>query len=171
MTYEVVACSNMHIVSLAERADSIIKEVLLCESSGANEFFDADKTRIDSYNTELRDFVDWAATRPKLDLPKTHPRQQSIDYCAVDVSRHIQNRSLRDLVRLYEAVIKEMTESETANLSSGMGEHEKVRFEKIMDQVDALLNFMDSNQPLDKPESSPHAAEPLAGSLNSKPTH
>lgn len=169
--YAVKSCSNLHVVSICERTDAIIKEVLLCESATANDLFEPDKVRIVAYNQELRDYVDWAKSRPKLDLPHSHPNTYVMDYCAYEVSRHIQNRSMRDLARLYEEVLVQFSESESARLSSGLIAHDVGRFDRIMDQIDALLNFMDGNLPLDKPESTPHAAQVAQGSNNSAPTH
>jgi len=170
--YAMTEVSNLHIASLAERADAAIKEVLLCESANSGDLYIPDRKRIESYNKEILDFATWAAQRPKLDLPRSHPTLYTIDYCAEGTSRHINNRSLRDLVRLYEAIIKQMTESESANLSSGIGDHDLGRLTGILAQIEGLLvDFVDQNLPLDKPESSPHAENVEAGSLNSAPTH
>jgi hypothetical protein len=172
MPYAVREVSNLHIASLAERTDSAIKEVLLSESANSHDLYTPDRKRIESYNKEILDFASWASVRPKLDLPRTHPRMYSIDFVAESTSRHINSRSLRDLVRLYEAIIAQLTESESANLSSGIGDHDLVRLISILDQIDALLvDFIDKNLPLDRPESSPHAPNVEAGSLNSAPTH
>lgn len=171
MAYEVQSTKNLHVSSIIERFDSAIKNVLLCESANVNDLFDDDDRRIVSYNDELRAYMDWVDTRPKLDLPHTHPKVFEIDFVSLDVTRHIQNRNLRDLVRLYEAGIKELGESDSARLSSGIVEHDLVRFNKIMDQVDELLKFMRATDPLDKPESMPHAPGIVQGSQRSEPQH
>lgn len=169
--YAVTEVNNLHICSLVERADSIIVNMLKCESANSNQLFDHDRERIVTYINELVDYMEWLDGRPRLDLPKSHPTKYTIDYVAQTVERHIQNRSLRDFARLMEAIIKELTEGESAILASGVQEYDKARFDKIIEQAWELLDFIDGTEPLDKPESSPHAPEVEAGSRNSEPRH
>ena len=169
--YAVDAVNNLHVASIAERADSIIVNVLKCESANAHQLFEADRERITSYLNEMVSYKEWVMNRPRLDLPKSHPTKLNVDWMGKDETRHIQNRSLRDFARLMEGLIKEVTESESAVLACGLQAYDAERFDKIIAQAYALVEFIDGTYPLDKPESSPHAPEVLAGSMNSAPQH
>jgi len=171
MEYDVTEVTSLHICSVLERCDSIIKNVLLLPSASVNAFNPDDDNRIKSYNKELREYVAWVNTQPLLDLPHCHPQEWVLDLVATETSRHIQNRSMRDLARLYASIMKELGESDSARMGSGIVAHDLIRFTKIMDQVDNLMKFMRDNQPLDKPESMPHAPIGVQGSQNSTPTH
>lgn len=162
---------NLHVRSIAERADASIVNVLKDESANSQELRPHSEQRLRSYIRELREFTEWVQSRPLLDLPKSHPNPLILDYTAQTTSRHIQNRSMRDFASLLEAVIVELVESESAMLASGLQAYDANRVDALYDQADQLIDFMVAEEPIDKPESSPHAPEVESGSSNSNPKH
>lgn len=169
--YDQVDVRNLHVRSLIERADASIVNILKCESCNSQTLRPADATRFKSYVSELRRWRAFVISEPFLDLPKSHPNVLVLDYVGQDESRHVQNRSCRDLAALFEAVIVELAESESAMLASGLQKFDDDRIVALMDQMDHLIEFMENDEPYDKPESSPHAPEVESGSLNSAPQH
>ena len=162
---------NLHARSVIERADASIVNALKCESANSQQLKPHDERRLRSYVAELSEYLDWVASRPLLDLPKSHPNKMVLDYVGQDENRHIQNRSLRDFAALFEAIIIETAESETAMLASGFQPYDLTRVRALLEQAKQLIDFMVASEPVDKPESSPHAPEVEPGSSNSAPQH
>lgn len=171
MIQDVVSVKNFHVASLIERFLDARANVLRSETANSNALLDADLERIKSYHEELEEFMVWVNSRPRLDAPNSHPHQFAIEFVGTDIATRVQNRSIRDLTRIYELAIKSLGESDSANIASGIIEHDLVRFDKFMQQAKSLVEFMEEIQPLDKPETVPTQPSVEQGSQNSAPIY
>lgn len=169
MITDVTHVKNFHVASLIERLLDARANALRSETANSNDLLDADLERIRSYHGELNSFMEFVRSRPRLDAPHSHPYQFNIEFVGEETPTRVQNRSIRDLSRIYELTIKSLGESDSANIGSGIIEHDFVRFNKFMTQADALVAFMVEVKPLDKPETVPLHADVEQGSQNSAP--
>ena len=156
MPYTVKEVANQDVAGIAERVDEVIYELLKCQSAGLTDMRSFDRVRIDQYIAMLDRYANWVVEAPELDLPETHPRPYEIKYISEGVSLDIENKALRDVVRMYQAMIIEQTTSQSARAATGLTSHDKRRFDLIQTKVKAfMVNYVDETQPIDMPESAP----------------
>ena len=156
MTYEVKTVLNQDVAGLTERTDEIIFEVARSQSGNLTDMRPFDRTRIDEYNQMLNRYAVWITEAPDIDLPETHPREYVIKYISEGVDADIENKALRDLIRMYRSVITELTNSQSARMANGLTTHDKRRFDLVMEKIAKFLTeYVDNTQPLDMPESAP----------------
>lgn len=168
-TYAVESVLNIHCRGIIERADAAVVNSLRCESANLNELRPHDEKRFRDVIRELRSYIAWAESEPVLDLPKSHPTPLELEHVGTDVPRKIVNRSVRDFAALFELVIKESSESETAHSGSGINPHDLLRLRAILDQAESLIDFMVNVEPVDRPETFPHQPGVGDGSMTSDP--
>jgi hypothetical protein len=104
----------------------------------------------------LNRYAAWVTDAPDIDLPETHPRDYPIKYISKDVDADVENKALRDLIRMYRSLITELTNSQSARAANCLTVHDKRRFDLVMEKVGKFLaDYVDDTQPLDMPESAP----------------
>jgi hypothetical protein len=168
MTYEVKEVLNQDVAGLAERTDEVIYELAKSQSANLTDMRPFDRTRIDEYNAMLIRYAEWLVAAPDVDLPETHPRSYSITFLTEDMSIDVENKALRDLIRMYQAVITELTNSQSARAANGLTTHDKRRFDLLMEKIQKFLTeYVDETQPLDMPESAPSSDAVGPGFLGS----
>ena len=156
MTYEVKACLNQDVAGLAERIDEVIFEIARSQSANLTDMRQFDRDRINSYNLMLVRYATWVTSAPDIDLPETHPREYPIKFISEDVDADVENKALRDLIRMYRALITEMTNSQSARAANGLTVHDKRRFDLVLEKIEQFLtSYVDETQPIDMPESAP----------------
>lgn len=156
MPYEVKAVLNQDVAGLAERVDEVVYEVAKSQSANLTDMRPFDRIRISEYNAMLNSYAAWVVDAPDIDLPETHPREYPIKYISEGVDADVENKALRDLIRMYRAVITELTNSQSARAANGLTVHDKRRFDLVMEKISKFLNdYVDSTQPIDMPESAP----------------
>ena len=156
MEYTVKEVLNQDIAGLVERVDEVIFEIAHSQSANLTDMRPFDRTRIDEYNAMLNRYAAWIANAPMVDRPETHPRQYPIKYISEAVSIDVENKGLRDLMRSYQAIISEMSNSQSAKQGNGLTVHDKRRFDLEMTKIENfLVEYVDQTQPLDMPESAP----------------
>lgn len=156
MPYSVTEVMNQDVAGLAERTDEVIYEVALSQSANLTDMRPFDRTRITEYNAMLNRYAAWVTDAPDVDLPETHPRAYPIKYISDGIDADVENKALRDLIRMYRALITEMTNSQSARAANGLTVHDKRRFDLVMEKIDKFLNdYVDETQPIDMPESAP----------------
>jgi len=156
MTYSVKEVLNQDVAGLAERTDEVVFELLHAQSANLTDMRPFDRTRIDEYNGMLNRYAAWLVDAPDVDLPETHPRAYAIKYISEEVSVEVENKAIRDLVRMYQAIITELTNSQSARAANGLTVHDKRRFDLLMQKIQKFLSeYVDETQPLDMPESAP----------------
>lgn len=168
MTYEVKEVLNQDVAGLAERTDEVIYELAKSQSSNLTDMRPFDRTRIDEYNAMLNRYAAWLVAAPDVDLPETHPRTYTIKFLTEDMHLDVENKALRDLMRMYQALITELTNSQSARAANGLTVHDKRRFDLVMDKIEQFLtSYVDATQPIDMPESAPSSASVTSGYLGS----
>jgi len=156
MSYEVKTVLNQDVAGLTERVDEVIFEVARSQSANLTDMRPFDRTRITEYNAMLNRYAAWVTDAPDIDLPETHPRDYPIKYISDGVEAEVENKALRDLIRMYRAIITELTNSQSARAANGLTVHDKRRFDLVMEKIAKFLSdYLDSTQPLDMPESAP----------------
>lgn len=163
-----VEVKNMDIAGLVERADQIMVELLKSQSADIDAFRGADRARADVYMGNMVDYAEWAASQPELDLPESSPRTFNIDYLSErdGVSEKVENKAIRDLARMMQALIIEMSNSQSARAPSGIIVHDLGRFNALIAKMRAFLtDFVDPQQPTDLPETNPSEAGVTSGRL------
>jgi hypothetical protein len=163
MPYEVKSVLNQDVAGLAERIDEVVYEVARSQSANMTDMRPFDRTRIDEYNAMLNRYAAWVTDAPDIDLPETHPREYPIKYISEGVDADVENKALRDLIRMYRAIITELTNSQSARAANGLTTHDKRRFDLVMEKIEKFMSdYVDNTQPLDMPESAPssEAVEP-----------
>ena len=156
MPYSVTEVMNQDVAGLAERTDEVIYEIAKSQSANLTDMRPFDRTRITEYNQMLNRYAAWVVDAPDVDLPETHPRAYPVIYISKDVDADVENKAIRDLVRMYRALITELTNSQSARAANGLTTHDKRRFDLVMTKIEKFLaDYVDETQPVDMPESSP----------------
>ena len=156
MPYSVTECMNQDVAGLVERTDEVIYEIAKSQSANLTDMRPFDRTRINEYNGMLKRYAEWVSDAPDIDLPETHPRNYPIKYISADVDADVENKALRDLIRMYRALITELSNSQSARAANGLTTHDKRRFDLVLEKVEKfLVDYVDNTQPIDMPESAP----------------
>lgn len=164
MEYTVKEVLNQDVAGLVERVDEVIFEIAKSQSANMTDMRGFDRVRIDEYNQMLSRYAAWISEAPDVDRPETHPRQYAIAYISDGVSIDVENKALRDLMRSYQAIISEMSNSQSAKAGNGLTTHDKRRFDLEMQKIENFLTqYVDATQPLDMPESAPSSESVTPG--------
>lgn len=146
--------NNHDVLGLHRRINRFIFELNKSASSGVSRFSDHDKARLRSYLTAMTAYKNWVAAQPDLDLPETHPQEYQL--APVTEVGAVENENCADAMNLLAKCRDELNNSQSARLSSGLMEADKVRFEAIVEKISKFLDdYVDAATPLDLPESSP----------------
>jgi hypothetical protein len=156
MPYSVTECMNQDVCGLVERTDEVIYEIAKSQSANLTDMRPFDRTRINEYNAMLNRYAGWVVAAPDIDLPETHPRSYPIKYISAEIDADVENKAIRDLIRMYRALITEMSNAQSARGANGLTTHDKRRFDLVMAKIAAfLVDYVDETQPIDMPESAP----------------
>lgn len=145
---------NHDIVGFYYRINKFVVELVKSASSNVSQLNAYDRARLGTYLLALRAFHDWVLAQPHLDLPETTPREYKLDEPEPAVS--VENDEVDDIVRMLVLARQELTNSQSARLSSGLIPFDATRFAAIITKVENfLVQYVDKATPLDLPESSP----------------
>lgn len=149
----VVGVCNINIDSIIRRVNRAIVEVIKSQSSGLSYTLSHDKNRWRKQLDALQHYIDWSASEPVMDCPETGPTAIVVD--ANPVVPRIENESAYDLVAILEILRDEIGNSQSARLPSGLQPFDVQRATVYIVQAHKLLDYVDAQEPLDLPESSP----------------
>ena len=146
--------SNMDIAGLCDRATVYARELIKSQSAFNGGFFlETDRVRLASYLDRLESFATAANSQP-LDLPKIHnvgfsllkafPNDGEIEA--------VENQDCKDIIRRLKALWIDMSESQSADLASGINRFDLGRFKALVESCRALLAM--SGDSIDLPENS-----------------
>lgn len=145
---------NTDVFGFVRRINRFIEEVFKSQSSGVSKTSTFDVTRAKTYITALRGYLAWVVGQPELDLPETSSR--AIALPASPVIPQMENESLYDLAVLLELARDELSNSQSARMSSNLIGFDAGRLVAILDKVDAFIDdYILVIDPLDLPETSP----------------
>jgi hypothetical protein len=153
---------NHDVAGLHRRINRFIVEMAKSVSNSVSQFTDYDQARLLSYLGAVRAYVTWVVNQPLLDLPETSPREYVLDPNPVwDI---VENEAVVDVLRMLELVRDEITNGQSARLSSSLVKFDVNRISAIVDKIEAFINdYVAVITPLDLPESSPMRAVATAG--------
>ena len=156
------AVNNHDVAGLHARMNRFIEEVKHSESAGGSHMTSFDQARLGSYLGALDGYREWAIGRPALDCPETHPR--AIELGANPEIADLENESCNDVIRLLMIARDELTNSQSARLSSNLVSFDNARLVSIVAKIRVFLTeYIAKVTPLDLPESSPQAEQSGAG--------
>lgn len=159
--------SNMDIAGLCDRVTMFANELIHSQSAfNGGLFLQSDRARLASYLDRLETFVA-AVSQAPLDLPKIHnvgfsllksfPNDQQIE--------GVENQDVKDIIRRLKALWIDMSESQSADLSSGVNRFDVSRFTQVVESCRALLNL--AGDAIDLPENLGNTPVPTAGAAAS----
>jgi GTP1/Obg family GTP-binding protein len=158
--------NNLDIRGLLERVDRARYEVLKAGSANIDDIRQADRNRIDTYNSEIVSYAAYIAAEPEQDYPESYPEVYEVNYMVTEDMEVIENLGLRDLDALYKKFVVELSNSQSARYPSGIKLQDKARVDSYMQRIDSLLtNHLDAVNPLDLPETNPSEASITDGKL------
>lgn len=150
--------NNHDIAGLHARINRFIEEVKYSESSGGSQVTSFDQTRLATYLNAVDGYREWAIGRPPLDCPETHPR--AIELGANPEIVDLENESCNDVIRLLTIGRDELTNSQSARLSSNLTPFDNARLVSIIQKIRLFLSdYIAKVTPLDLPESTPQAEQ------------
>jgi hypothetical protein len=161
--------SNMDVAGMCDRITVYTRELIASQSAFNGGFFlESDRARLATYLDRLESFATAANSQP-LDLPKIHnvgfsllkqfPTDQEIE--------GVENQDVKDIVRRMKALWVDMSESQSADLASGVNRFDLLRFKALIDSCRALLAM--SGDSIDLPENLGNVPVPSGTSRTSSP--
>jgi len=144
--------SNMDIAGVCDRITFFALEMQNSQSAYNGGFFlTPDRDRLSTYLNRLEAFANAANVSP-LDLPKIHNVGFSLlksfpDDTAIE---SIENQDVKDIVRRFKALWVEMSESQSADLASGINKFDLARLLSVIASCRAMLEM--ATESIDLPE-------------------
>jgi hypothetical protein len=155
--------SNFDIAALCDRTTIFAREVYKSASSfNGGVYLESDLIRANTYLDALEQTLAQAIANP-LDLPKVHGEGFSImkEFPSDEEIVAIENQSVKDLMRRMQALWKEMANSQSADLMSGVNQFDAERIRAVIASSRAVLaNAADQ---LDLPENYGNVPVPSEG--------
>lgn len=158
--------SNMDIAGLCDRATVYSRELIASQSAYNGGFFlETDRIRLATYLDRLESFATAANSQP-LDLPKIHNVGFALlkQFPTDEQIEAVENQDVKDIIRRMKALWVDMSESQSADLASGINKFDLSRFTAIIDSCRALLAMSGSS--IDLPENSGNVPVPVAAASN-----
>lgn len=153
---------NKDVLFLVDMLDRYIVEVNRSQSSGVSGMLPFDITRIRSYTGAITSFHDWANSVPVGDYPETHPRQFPLE--PRPETTNVESESVNMIGREFEAMRWELINSQSARLANTLMVHDSQRLRTYVARVESFLtDYVETQTPIDLPESSPEEKMAPAG--------
>jgi hypothetical protein len=160
--------SNMDIAGLCDRTTVFARELISSQSAFNGGFFlENDRARLVTYLDRLEAFAQAANSQP-LDLPKIHNVGYSLlkAFPTDENIEAVENQDVKDVIRRFKAIWVEMSESQSADLASGINRFDLARFQSVVESCRALLAM--SGESIDLPENRGNV--PVPSGTASRPT-
>ena len=155
--------SNMDIAGLCDRTTVYARELISSQSAYNGGFFlESDRARLATYLDRLEAFAVAANSQP-LDLPKIHQVGFSlIKAFPTDTEiESVENQDVKDIIRRMKALWIDMSESQSADLASGINRFDLGRFRAVIDSCRNLLAM--ATESMDLPENQSNVPVPNTG--------
>lgn len=155
--------NNFQVVTFFSMTNKFIIEVQKSGSANGGKYRDKDIERLKTYTKAEREFLDYMAAMPEMDLPKTSPQVYELGPRADYIDSASDNVNLVQHMLL--SVREELTlDAQTSRMPCGINKFTKQRVADILTQVDLLFDtYVKNNDPLDLPESEPSKPETGVG--------
>ncbi len=147
---------NLDVVGLCNRMSRFIKEVLTSQSANASVVVKHDLLRMKSFSAAIRKYHEIAVSEYSLDAVETHPTEFELQIPELSEVETVENDAIKDWARLLVIAAKELVNSQSSRLSSGLISHDSKRLLEFMNRLDAFVtNYIETQLPLDTPETVP----------------
>ena len=160
----VTQVSNMDIAGLCDRATIFARELIASQSAFNGGFFlEQDRLRLNSYLDRLESFASAANSQP-LDLPRIHNVGFALlkQFPTDEQIESVENQDVKDILRRFKALWVDMSESQSADLASGINRFDLARFRAVIESCRALLSM--ATESMDLPENQSNVPVPNSGS-------
>ena len=144
---------NIDVHSIVRRYNRMLVEIAKSQSSGISQVMPFDVVRITSYVTAMRAQLDFIVAQPLLDCPETGPMEMPLP--PLPQVTPIENESAYDLMTLLEVARDEIANSQSSRIPSNLVKFDYDRQVAYLSKVMNLVAYINANEPLDFPESSP----------------
>ncbi|MGA1225395.1 MAG: hypothetical protein ACO31E_12620 [Phycisphaerales bacterium] len=159
----VTQVSNMDVAGLCDRVTVYARELIASQSAyNGGQFLEQDRLRLATYLERLESFAVAANSAP-LDLPKIHQVGYSLlkEFPTDAEIERVENQDCKDIVRRFKALWVDLSESQSADLASGINRFDLARFRAIVDSSRALLAV--ATDSIDLPENIGNVPVPSSG--------
>lgn len=164
----VTQVSNMDIAGICDRVTVYARELIASQSAyNGGLFLEQDRIRLATYLDRL-DVYATAANSAPLDLPKIHNVGFALlrSFPTDSEIEGVENQDAKDIVRRLKALWVDMSESQSADLASGINRFDLARFRAILESCRALLGV--ATESIDLPENSGNTPVPIAAASGTR---
>ena len=161
--------SNMDVAGVCDRVTVYARELIASQSAyNGGLFLEQDRNRLATYLDRLETFAVAANSAP-LDLPKIHQVGYSLlkQFPTDTDIEGVENQDAKDIVRRLKALWIDMSESQSADLASGINRFDLARFRAIVESCRALLAV--ATESIDLPENMGNTPVPTPGARATAP--
>jgi hypothetical protein len=153
MEMQPTTVSNFDVATMVDRTTIYAREVFYSASaSNGSVYLEQDLIRHRTYVENLQTVLDRIRATP-MDLPKVHGEGFSLlmDFPLDEDIVKVENQYVKEVLRRLQALWYELTNSQSADQTSGINEFDSIRIEAILNAISSILN--DAAEPLDLPEN------------------
>jgi len=173
-TADRTSLANIDIWSMISRLDRMRLEVQRCQSADLpSGLLGADNARLNDFVDDYRRFAERVKGNPIPDAPETHGhlRLPLPDDSGIESPTEIENEDCRSIAFLLVQLRTELQNCASARLPQGLmpipdGQPgDWARISDFITRLEALLAYVASQEPSDRPESTPSALPVQPGKL------
>jgi hypothetical protein len=153
----------MDIAGICDRTTVFARELIASQSAFNGGFFlEQDRFRLTSYLDRLESFASAANSQP-LDLPRIHNVGFALlkQFPTDDAIESVENQDVKDILRRFKALWVDMSESQSADLASGINRFDLARFRAVIDSCRSMLAM--ATESMDLPENHSNVPVPNTG--------
>ena len=145
--------NNIDIAGLVDRLRVLRYEIHKSQSANILHSMPFDMERMRKILSWCRSYKDYMVADPVQDRPESTP--QLIKIKDFEVLDEPQNPEHRDLMRHLEFIIVELVSSQSSRLGNTLLPFDSLRYDQYEAKVLALLDHIESTNPIDAPEFAP----------------
>lgn len=161
MANAVTQVSNMDVAGLCDRLTMYAHELIHSQSAfNGGLILEQDRMRIATYIDRLESFAGSVSSNGSLDLPKIHNVGYSLikAFPSDTVTESVENQDIKDILRRFKAMWIDLSESQSADLVSGLNRFDLERLSAVLDSCRSILEL--SGTELDLPENVGNTPSP-----------
>ncbi len=143
---------SLDVLDLTNRIDRYLQEMHGSVSATRNESTNADITRWEGLQDDLKRKFEIFKSQPELDLPKYHPEARPLP--SPPELFVVQNPDVMNMTNLFIAVRTEMVRGEASERTSGFSEAQAKRIDAVLERIDKTLADIKACPECDSPNSN-----------------
>lgn len=154
MANQITQVSNMDVAGLCDRLTMYALELVHSQSAfNGGVILEQDRNRTATYIDRLETFAASVSANGSLDLPKIHNVGYSLvkAFPSDTAIESVENQDIKDILRRFKAMWVDLSESQSADLVSGLNRFDLERMNAVLDSCRNILEL--SGTELDLPEN------------------